>query len=199
MMKREGIPQISTGDMLREAIAAGASLGAEAKRYMTRGELVPDAVMIGIVAERLQQPDTAPGFILDGFPRTIPQAEALDAVLVGMGRKVDWVVTFEASEATLVRRLAGRQVCRAAGHIYNLLSNPPKTPGLCDIDGSELYHREDDDPQTVHRRLDVYREQTEPLLAFYRARGISVVVNAEGDAEETYRAMMAAITSRVRP
>jgi adenylate kinase len=198
MVKRVGIPQISTGDMLRGAIATGTPLGAEAQRYMSRGELVPDAVMIGIVAERLQQPDTAPGFILDGFPRTIPQAEALDAILTGMGRKLDWVVHFEAGEATLVRRLAGRQVCKAAGHIYNLLSSPPKTPGVCDIDGSQLYHREDDNPETVRRRLQVYGEQTEPLLAFYQTQDRVVAVNAEGDAEETHRAMMAVITSQVR-
>ncbi len=199
MVKRVGIPQISTGDILREAIAAGTPLGREAQRYMSQGELVPDAVMIGVVAERLQQPDAIPGFILDGFPRTIPQAEALDAVLAGMARRLDRVVYFEASEATIVRRLAGRQVCRAAGHIYNVHSGPPKTAGVCDIDGSPLYHRDDDRPETVRRRLQVYLEQTAPLLAFYQARGLFVSIDGEGDVEATYRAVMAAVSSQVRP
>lgn len=199
MVKRVGIPQISTGDILREAIAAGTPLGRDAQRYMSQGELVPDPVMIGVVAERLQRPDAIPGFILDGFPRTIPQAEALDAVLAGMGRRLDRVVYFEASEATIVRRLAGRQVCRATGHIYNVHSSPPKTPGVCDIDGSPLYHRDDDRPETVRRRLQVYLEQTAPLLAFYQARGLFVLIDGEGDVEATYRAVMAVVLSQVRP
>ncbi len=136
VVARVGIPQISTGDMLRAAIAAGTPMGQEAQRCMSEGELVPDAVMIGLVAERLQQPDATAGFILDGFPRTIPQAEALDALLAGMSRHLDRVVYFEAGEAILIRRLAGRLVCRAAGHIYNVNSSPPKTPGICDVDGS---------------------------------------------------------------
>ncbi len=199
MVARVGIPQISTGDMLRGAIAGGTPMGQEAQRYMSQGELVPDAVMIGLVAERLQEADATTGFILDGFPRTIPQAEALDALLAGMGRHLDWVVYFEAGEATLTRRLAGRQVCRATGHIYNVNSSPPKTADVCDIDGSPLYHRDDDRPETVLRRLQVYREQTEPLLSFYRARGIFVTINGEGDAEQTYRALMTVVGARVRP
>lgn len=199
MGARVGVPQISTGDMLRAAIAVGTPMGREAQRYMSLGELVPDAVMIGLVAERLQQADATAGFILDGFPRTIPQAEALDALLAGMGRHLDRVVYFEAGEATLIRRLAGRQVCRAAGHIYNVDSSPPKTAGVCDIDGSPLYHRDDDRPETVLRRLQVYREQTEPLLAFYQVSGLFATINGEGDAEETYRALMTVVGTRVRP
>jgi adenylate kinase len=199
MATRMKLPQISTGDILREAIGAETSLGQEAQRYVSRGELVPDAVMIGIVAERLQQADARRGFILDGFPRTIAQAEALDAVLARLDRRLDRVVYFEASEATLIHRLAGRRVCRAEGHIYNIDSNPPRTAGICDVDGSPLYARDDDKPETVRRRLAVYREQTEPLLAFYAARGLFMTINAESDVEETYEALAAIVTSQVHP
>jgi adenylate kinase len=188
-----GIPQISTGDILRAAIAAAKPAGLEADRYVRAGDLVPDAVMIGIIAERLQQPDAAVGFILDGFPRTIAQAEGLEAMLAGMGRRLDRVIYFEVSEATLIRRLGNRRVCRAAGHIYNLLSRPPARPGVCDLDGSPLYMRDDDRPETVLRRLQVYREQTEPLLAFYEARGLFVRVDAEGDVGEVAGALAALV------
>jgi adenylate kinase len=198
LQQREGIPQIATGDMLRAAIAAGTPLGKEANRFVQAGDLVPDAVMIGIVAERLQQNDAAAGFVLDGFPRTIPQAEALEAVLEGLARRLDCVVYFDVHEPTLVRRLSGRQLCRANGHIYNATSNPPRTAGICDIDGSPLYSRDDDRPETVRRRLQVYRDQTEPLLAFYRQRGVFVSLNAEGDVEENYQALLALVAPQVR-
>jgi adenylate kinase len=188
LQERHGIPQIATGDMLRAAIASNSPLGQEAARYVRAGDLVPDAVMIGIVAERLASEPN--GFVLDGFPRTIPQAEALDAVLAGMGKRLDRVIYFDVDEATLIRRLSGRQLCRANGHIYNVHSRPPKTPGICDIDGSPLYSREDDRPETVRRRLRVYHEQTEPLLAFYRVRGLFSALNAEGDVEEIYRNLL---------
>jgi adenylate kinase len=198
LQQREGIPQIATGDILRAAIAAGTPLGQEASRFVRAGDLVPDAVMIGIVAERLQQDDATAGFVLDGFPRTIAQAEALEAVLAGLHRHIDRVIYFEVGEATLVRRLSGRQLCRASGHIYNATSNPPKTPGICDIDGSPLYMRDDDRPETVRRRLQVYREQTEPLLAFYRQRGQFALLDAEGDVEDNYRALLALVHAQVR-
>lgn len=198
LAQRTGIPQIATGDILRAAIAGGGPPGADAGRYVSRGELVPDAVMIGIVAERLQRPDAARGFVLDGFPRTIPQAEALDAVLAGMDRRLDRVLSFEVSEATLVRRLSGRRVCRVAGHIYNLDFSPPARPGVCDVDGSPLDHRDDDHPETIRRRLQVYREQTEPLIAFYQARGLFTAVGAEGGVEEIYQALMAVLAPQVR-
>jgi adenylate kinase len=199
LQERQGWPQISTGDMLRAAIAAGSALGREAAGYVQRGDLVPDAVMIGLVAERLQQPDTAAGFVLDGFPRTLAQAEALEAVLTGLGRTLDRAVYFRASEETLVRRLSGRRVCQAAGHIYNVYSSPPRVPGRCDVDGSVLLQREDDDPATVRRRLEVYREQTEPLLAFYRARGLYAELAADDDIETTYQRLLALLGLRVRP
>jgi adenylate kinase len=198
LQQRQGIPHISTGDMLRAAIAGGTELGKEAERYVSAGDLVPDAVMIGIIAERLQHPDLQSGFVLDGFPRTIAQAEALEAVLAGLKRRLDRLIYFEVSEATLVRRLSGRMVCRAAGHIYNEQSSPPRRPGVCDIDGSEVYHREDDRPDKIRRRLQVYREKTEPLLAFYRERGLLSVLNAEADVEDVYRSLMTMIAAQVR-
>ena len=198
LQQRQGIPQISTGDMLRAAIAKGSNLGKEAERYVSAGDLVPDAVMIGIIAERLQQPDVQSGFVLDGFPRTIAQAEALEAVLAGLNRKLDRLIYFEVSEGTLVRRLSGRMVCRAAGHIYNENSSRPKAPGVCDMDGSEVYYREDDRPDKIRRRLQVYHDKTEPLLAFYRERGLLSVLNAEADVEDIYRSLMTMIAPQVR-
>lgn len=196
--QRNGIPQIATGDILRAAMAGKTPFGEAADRYMSRGDLVPDAVMIEAVAERLQRPDTAAGFILDGFPRTIPQAEALDAVLAGMGRRLDWAIAFEVVEDTVVRRMSGRRICRASGHIYHLDSNPPVTSGVCDVDASPLYQRDDDRPETIRRRMQVYREQSEPLVAFYQVRGVFVAISAEGGIEEIYQALLAAAAPRVR-
>lgn len=196
--QRMGIPQISTGDILRAAMAGKTPFGEVADRYMSRGDLVPDAVMIEAVAERLQRPDTAAGFILDGFPRTIPQAEALDAVLAGMGRRLDRVIAFVAVEETIVRRMSGRWICRASGHIYHRDSHPPTEPGICDVDGSPLYQRDDDRPETIRRRMQVYREMSEPLVAFYQARGLFSAISAEGDVEEIYQALMAATAPQVR-
>ncbi len=198
LQQRQGVPQIATGDMLRAAIDSGGPLGQEADRYVRAGDLVPDAVMIRIIAERLQQSDAASGFVLDGFPRTIAQAEALEAVLAGMHRRLDRVIYFEVSETTSIRRLGGRQVCREAGHIYNVHSKPPRTPGVCDVDGSPLYTRDDDRPETVRHRLQVYHEQTEPLLAFYRARDLFSTLNAEGDVEAIYGALVALTVPQVR-
>jgi adenylate kinase len=198
LSQREGVPHVSTGDILRAAIAKDTPQGLEADRYMRAGDLVPDAVMIGIVAERLQELDAARGFILDGFPRTIPQAEGLEAVLAKMARRLDSVIYFDVGEETVVRRLGGRRVCRAAGHIYHVRSHPPKVDGVCDVDGSPLYMRDDDQPDTVRRRLQVYEEQTAPLLAFYKARGLFVSIDAEGDVETIARALAAAVAPRVR-
>lgn len=197
LAQRLGIPQIATGDILRSAIAEGTPLGREAQRNVSQGELVPDAVMIGIIAQRLQKPDAEAGFILDGFPRTIAQAEALEAVLAGMGRRLDRVIYLNASEETLVHRLEGRRVCREAGHIYHVVSNPPRIPGVCDIDGSPLEARGDDSPETVRRRLLVHREQTEPLKAFYQARGLLVPVSAEGSVEDLTETLLAVASSEV--
>jgi len=197
LQEREGIPQISTGDMLRQAMVEGTELGRKAKAYVDRGELVPDDVMIGLIEERLRQPDTRRGFVLDGFPRTLPQAEALDRLLKAQGRTLDAVVYFKVSDETIIRRLSGRRVCRKAAHIFHLDSNPPRAPGRCDFDGSELFQREDDKEDTVRHRLEVYHRQTEPLVEFYRSRGILEAIDAEADIDVVYERLRRILSARV--
>ncbi|HKW92588.1 MAG TPA: adenylate kinase [Methylomirabilota bacterium] len=175
-----GVPQVATGDMLREAVAEGTPLGREAKRYMDSGALVPDDVVIGLVDERLARPDAGRGYVLDGFPRTVAQAEALDALLHRRGQDLDRVLFFDVSREELLRRLTGRRICRQCGTAFHLVSAPPKAAGRCDNCGGELYQREDDAEATVARRLDVYQTQTAPLLDYYRKRGLLVRVAAEG-------------------
>ncbi len=188
-----GVPQIATGDMLREAVAAKTPLGLEAKRYMDQGALVPDEVVVGATAERLAAPDAARGFILDGFPRTIAQAEALARLLKDAGHALDVVLYFDVSEPELLRRLTGRRVCRACGHTYHLTSSPPKRAGVCDACGGELYQRVDDREATVRTRLEVYRKQTAPLLDYYRERNVLTTVSGEGSIEEIRDAIRAAV------
>jgi adenylate kinase len=175
---------IATGDMLREAVAQGTPLGREAKRHMDAGGLVPDEVVIGLVAERLTRPDTRNGFVLDGFPRTAPQAEALDRMLEGRGLALDRVIFLDVPRPELLRRLTGRRICRNCGATYHLVSAPPQRPGRCDVCGGELYQRDDDAEAAVARRLDVYESQTAPLLAYYRSRGQLASVRGEGSVEE---------------
>ncbi|MDQ7820848.1 MAG: adenylate kinase [Armatimonadota bacterium] len=197
LQEREGIPRISTGDILRAAVAGGTPLGREAAAYLERGDLVPDHIMIAVVAERLRHPDARRGFVLDGFPRTRAQAEALDRLLEAQGRRLDAVVYFQVSDATVLRRLVGRRVCRAAGHIYHVEFHPPRVPGRCDLDGSPLEQREDDREETVRRRLEVYRQQTEPLVAYYRSRSIFETVE-DGDVETVHRRVMEIVRARSR-
>ena len=187
------VPQIATGDMLREAVAAKTPLGLEAKRYMDQGALVPDEVVVGATAERLAAPDAARGFILDGFPRTIAQAEALARLLKDAGHALDVVLYFDVSEPELLRRLTGRRVCRACGHTYHLTSSPPKRAGVCDACGGELHQRVDDSEATVRTRLEVYRKQTAPLLDYYRQRNVLTTVSGEGSIEEIRDAIRAAV------
>ena len=175
-----GVLHLATGDMLREAVATGTPLGLEAKRYMDQGALVPDDVIIRMMAERLGAADAARGFILDGFPRTIAQAEALARLLKDLGQSLDTVVYFDVAEPELLRRLTGRRVCRACGHSYHLTSNPPKRAGVCDACGGKLYQRDDDGEATVRNRLEVYRRQTAPLLDYYRQRSLLGTVAGEG-------------------
>jgi adenylate kinase len=175
-----GVLHLATGDVLREAVAAGTPLGTEAKRYMDRGALVPDDVIIGLVGERLGGRDAEAGFIVDGFPRTIAQAEALARLLKDLGQTLDAVVYFDVSEPELLRRLTGRRVCRACGHTYHLTSSPPARAGGCDACGGELYQRDDDREATVRNRLEVYARQTAPLLDYYRQRNQLVTVSGEG-------------------
>jgi adenylate kinase len=167
-----GIPQVSSGDLFRENIKNQTNLGLEAKKYMDRGDLVPDEVTIGMVGERLSREDCQGGALLDGFPRTIPQAEALDGILSGLGVSLSAVISVDVPDETLVERASGRRICRSCGHSYNLVFSPPKQEGICDQDGGELYQRDDDHPDTVRQRLKVYQDQTSPLIEFYRDRGI---------------------------
>jgi adenylate kinase len=175
------VPHIATGDMLRKA-AADTPLGREAKRYMDSGELVPDEVIIGLVADRLGRPDAARGFVLEGFPRTIAQAQALDRFLQALGQSLEHVVNVEVSEPELLRRLTARRVCGACGTTFDA-SSPPQRTGVCDSCGGELYQREDDRERTVRKRLDVYARQTRPLLDYYRGRGLLDTVSGEGPIE----------------
>jgi adenylate kinase len=171
---------VATGDMLREAAAAGSPLGREAKGYMDRGALVPDEVIIGMIAERLRQPDARNGFLLDGFPRTQAQAEGLERLLGDLGRPLERVVYFDVAEPELIRRLTGRRICRACQTAFHLVSAPPRKAGLCDACGGELYQREDDSEATVLNRLRVYARQTAPLLDWYRGKGLLTSVEGEG-------------------
>jgi adenylate kinase len=174
------VPHIATGDMLREAAAAGTPLGREAKGYMDRGALVPDDVIMRMIADRLERPDARNGFLLDGFPRTIPQAEGLERLLKDLGQPLERVVYFDVSEPELLRRLTGRRVCRVCQTAFHLVSAPPRTPGVCDRCGGELYQRDDDSEATVRNRLAVYARQTSPLLDWYRSRGMLAPVSGEG-------------------
>lgn len=197
LQAREDLPQISTGDMLRGAMAAGTPLGQAAKAYVDRGALVPDDVMIALIRERLARPDAQRGFVLDGFPRTLPQAQALEGVLEETGGTLDVVLYFRVSDETVVRRLSGRWVCRAQGHIYHLEFAPPAAAGRCDVDGSELFQRADDRPETVRRRLEVYHRETEPVVEFYRARGLLEAIDAEGEIEDVYQTVRGTVRARV--
>jgi adenylate kinase len=170
-----GMPHIATGDMFREHLRSNSELGQLARSYMERGDLVPDDVTIGMLDVRIQQPDAADGFVLDGFPRTLDQALALDRLLAGRGARVSGVLDIEVPAGELVRRLAGRLVCREAGHPYHVTDAPPAVPGVCDIDGSELYHRDDDDEDVIRNRVEVFEQETRPVREHYRALGTPIV------------------------
>jgi len=186
LVERYGIPQVSTGDILRAAVAEGTDLGKKAKEYMEAGKLVPDEVVIGIIEERLKQSDCEKGFILDGFPRTVPQAEALDKVLEKMGRKIDHVLTLDVPEEELIKRLTGRRTCKKCGAMYHTIFNPPKVEGVCDKCGGELYQRPDDNEETVRSRLSVYEQQTRPLIDFYEKKGLVRKIDGRGEIKEIF-------------
>jgi len=188
-----GVPQVATGDMLREQMAAGTALGREAKQFYDRGELVPDDVILRMVDDRVRQPDAANGFLLDGFPRTIAQADGLAAMLQRSGQKLDMVVYFDVSEPELVRRLTGRRLCRKCQTPYHLVSAPPKRDGVCDKCGGELYQRDDDAEATVRNRLAVYERQTSPLLDYYRQRGLLRSVSGEGPVDNVRQSLRDAV------
>jgi adenylate kinase len=190
--RRWGVPQIATGDMLREAVVAGTPLGRQAKGYMDAGELVPDEVIIGLVGEALARPEARKGFVLDGFPRTLAQARALDALLEERDLALDRVVLFRVSEAELVRRITGRRVCRACGRNYHVELSPPVTPGVCDQCRGELYQRSDDEEATVRRRLAVYERDTRPLVDYYRSRGLVEEIPGEGGVDQVFESVLRA-------
>ncbi len=195
LQERLGIPQISTGDMLRAAVKARSELGLKAKAIMERGELVPDDVVIQLFRERASQPDAAKGFILDGFPRTVAQAGALRKILAERDARIDRVVSIEVPEAELVRRIAGRRTCRSCQAMYHVDHTPPRDPGRCDRCGGELYQRADDKEETVRERFRVYRRQTEPLIAYYEQDGLVRRVSGEDSIEAIFDAIRTAIAS----
>jgi len=178
IVKKFPIPHISTGDMFRKAIKDETDLGKEAKSYMDRGELVPDEVTVGIVKERISEDDAKKGFLLDGFPRTIDQAESLSQIMSELDREIDAVINIEVPEEELMNRLTGRRICEKCGTTYHLVFNPPKVDGICDIDGGKLYQREDDNPETVSNRLSVNVKQSKPILEYYNNKG--VLKNSDG-------------------
>ncbi len=186
LIERYGIPQISTGDILRAAVRDGTDLGKKAKQYMDAGKLVPDEVVIGIIEERLQEADCAKGFILDGFPRTVAQADALNRVLANLGQAIDHVVSIEVPDEELVERLTGRRTCRGCGAMYHVKFSPPKAQGVCDKCGGELYQRDDDREETIRARLKVYHEQTAPLVEYYEKAGLLRRIPGQGSVDEIY-------------
>lgn len=188
-----GLPHISSGDIFRENLHNQTELGKKAEEYMNRGELVPDDVTISMIRERLSRPDCERGALLDGFPRTPGQAEALDEMLLDFNGQVDAVPYIKVPEDELVERLSGRLTCRAAGHVFHKKYNPPREPGICDVDGSELYQREDDKPETVKRRIRVYLDQTQPLIDYYYERGLLIEINGNHPIEEVTAELLNAL------
>ena len=184
IVKKFPIPHISTGDMFRKAIKDETDLGKEAKSYMDRGELVPDEVTVGIVKERISEDDAKKGFLLDGFPRTIDQAESLSQIMSELDREIDAVVNIEVPEEELMNRLTGRRICEKCGTTYHLVFNPPKVDGICDIDGGKLYQREDDNPETVSNRLSVNVKQSKPILEYYNNKGVLKNIDGSKDIDE---------------
>lgn len=193
LIERFDIPQISTGDILREHVQRGSGLGIRARSYMDRGEYVPDELVVRMVMDRLAMPDAEPGFILDGFPRTVPQAEALEAALEQVERPLTAVLRFAISDDMAVRRLLNRWTCPACKRTYNLEFKPPLNDRVCDADGTALERRSDDDELTVRRRLALYREQTAPLEAFYRERKLLLEIDAEAREEQVADRTVAAL------
>ena len=191
-----GLPQISTGDLFRENLKNQTELGRLAQTFMDAGELVPDEVTVGMVRERLRRDDTSSGAIFDGFPRTIAQANALDELLAEMDQSVNVVPYIHVDRTVLLKRLAGRWTCPVCGRVYHELFNPPKVEGVCDLDGAELYQREDDTVETQRRRIEVYFEQTAPLLDYYRRKGLLVQIDGEQSIDDVSEDLQNAIEKR---
>ena len=185
-----GIPTISTGNMIREALKNGTEMGLKAKSFMDEGKLVPDEVVIGIVKERLSEDDCKKGFILDGFPRTIPQAECLDAALAKNGEKMEYAIDVNVPDENIVTRMGGRRACVGCGATYHIVYNPTKVEGICDACGEKLILRDDDKPETVQKRLGVYHEQTQPLIDYYTKAGILKEVDGTVDMEDVFQSIV---------
>ncbi|MCX6064610.1 MAG: adenylate kinase [Chloroflexi bacterium] len=195
LAERFGLPHISSGDIFRENIKKDTELGKQAQIFMSRGELVPDDLTVAMIRERFSRSDCVRGAILDGFPRTPTQADALEEMLKGFGGRVDLVPFITAPPEALVERLAGRWTCRAHGHIFHVRFNPPKDQGICDIDGSPLFQRDDDKAETVIHRIEIYRSQTAPLIDYYRQRGVLAEIDGFAPIEEVAAHLMSALTS----
>ena len=193
LVERFQIPHISTGDMFRAAIKAGTPLGLKAKEYMDSGALVPDSVTIGIVEERLGEPDCSQGFLLDGFPRTVAQADALDQLLKKLNFPLDGVLNIAVDEEVLLERLTGRRICRQCGATYHTIFNPPNVVEVCDKCGGELYQRSDDTLETAKNRLSVYEEQTSPLIAYYREQGLLKDIKGDQEIEQVLTDILVAL------
>lgn len=195
LVKLYQIPHISTGDMFRKAQKDGTELGLKAKEYMEQGQLVPDEVTVGIVRERLAEADCKDGFLLDGFPRTVQQADALDGILKDLGMALDRVINIEVDKAFLVDRLTGRRVCRICGATFHVVNKAPKVEGVCDKCGGELYQRNDDKIETVSNRLDVYAAQTAPLIEYYQSKGVMSSIDGSKSMEDVLADIRSALGS----
>ncbi|MEU2242795.1 adenylate kinase [Streptomyces sp. NPDC018338] len=194
LAKNLEIPHISTGDLFRANISQGTALGLEAQSYMKAGQLVPDSVTIGMAKDRMEQPDAVNGFLLDGFPRNVAQAEALDEILKAGHVQLDAVLDLEVPEDEVVKRIAGRRICRNdSAHVFHVTYNAPKTAGVCDACGGELYQRDDDSEETVRRRLEVYHTETEPIIDYYRSQSLVETISALGKVDEVTAKAMAAL------
>lgn len=187
IVEKYGVPQISTGDLLRAAVAAGSALGKEAKSYMDKGELVPDSVVLGMVEERLKQDDCKKGYILDGFPRNTKQAEALDNMLSSLSMSLSAALSVDVPFEDLMKRLTGRRTCKACGQMYNVYFNASKKEGVCDKCGGELFQREDDKEETIKKRLEVYNAQTAPLIDYYGKKNILKSVSGTGSIDDIFK------------
>jgi adenylate kinase len=190
-----GVPKISTGDIFRANVSQGTALGQAAKAFMDAGDLVPDEVTVGMVTDRLADDDAAKGFLLDGFPRTVPQAQTFDELLLAAGTPLDVVLELVVDDDEVVRRLSGRRTCRTCGHIWHVDFDPPTREGVCDSCGGELFQRDDDQPDTIRHRLEVYYEQTSPLIAYYAEHGILVGIDAMGPVDDVTERATTALRS----
>lgn len=184
--EKYGIPHVSTGDIFRSNIKEGTELGRKAKEYIDQGALVPDGLTIGMLMDRIQNEDCKNGYVLDGFPRTIPQAESLKEALSERGQKIDFAINVDVADENIINRMAGRRACISCGATYHLVYNPSKVPGICDVCGAELILRDDDKPETVKKRLSVYHDQTKPLIEYYGKTGVLVSIDGTQDLNKVF-------------